>query len=345
MATLPVETLNWLLENDNPPVRNLTKKFLLSEEISEEELQEVNNYEPIKTILSLMKNDGSWNDHKDPYKKYTGSYWQFIFLCEMHANPNNESIKKAALRILDYQLTDGGFSHKLSFKKPIICLTANILRSLVYFGYIEQESVQMGIDMITNHIIDNQGVVCHDPNYILLSDCQMALTKVLALFATLEAKDRSKNIQKAVPILGKKIAENRVFQYVPTGAKEYKKLIKGKKVAEIRQIKTSMTKNPDNMVKTEEKRSWKKFSFPNSYTSDTLEVLYWLAKADVAYQQEYEKAINLVITKMDESGKWMNENVFKNPMLVEIEAKNTFSKWLTFRACYVLKKFRNMTFG
>jgi hypothetical protein len=342
VVIIPIETLDWLLEDVNPPVRNLTKEYLLDENPSERELQEVNNYIPINTILSLMKKDGSWNDPKDPYKKYTGTYWQFIFLSEMQANPADERIKKAAEHIFDYQLPDGGFSHRLSFKKPIICLSANILRSFVHFGYINHRNVQTGIDMITNHVIEKQGVFCLDPIYTLLPDCQMALMKVLALYAALEEKNEK--AQKVIRIIEDKIVENNIFQYVPAGAKEYKKAINGKKTSEIRQIKASMMKDLNKMEKKETKMSWTKFGFPHSYTSDALEILYWLARADRTDRHEYEKAIDLVIAKMDKSGKWINENTFRNPMLVEIEAKKSFSKWLTFRAYYVLKKFRDLRF-
>ena len=93
-----------------------------------------------------------------------------------------------------------------------------------------------------------------------------------------------------------------------------------------------------------EKSSWKRFGFPHSYTSDTLETLYWLARINSNKRPEFEEAIDLVINRMDRSGYWINENKFRNPMLVEIEAKKAPSKWLTFRACFVLKKFRGLEF-
>lgn len=344
MFKIPSETLKWLLEDENPPVRNLTKQNLLGEELSEKEMEQVDEYKPIKTILSLMKKDGSWNDPKNPYKKYTGNYWQYIFLCDMNANTLNEQIKKASNNILNYQLPDGGFSHRLNFKKPILCLSANLLRSLVHFGYGNNEKVQIGIDMLVSHITEHRGVVCYDPIYILLNDCQMALTKNLSLFSTIDIENRNPDILKAIKIIEEKIAENQVFRYIPAGAKDFKKAIKGKKVSEIRKIKARMTNKPEKMMKTENKSSWKKFSFPLSYTSDILDTLYWLAKADVQDRQEFGEAIEVVINKMDNSGYWINESSYRNPFSVEIEKKNEKSKWLTYRACYILKKYRKIEF-
>ncbi|MFX0173404.1 MAG: hypothetical protein ACFE9L_16040, partial [Candidatus Hodarchaeota archaeon] len=150
--SLPKNTLKWLLEDNNPPVRNLTMIHLGHKKPTELELEQVNEYYPIKTILSLIKPDGSWTDLKNPYKKYTGNYWQYIFLCDLNTNPDNDLIKKSSEHILSYQLPNGGFLHSLGFKKPIICLTANILRSLIYFGYEDDKRVLKGIDLVTHHI-------------------------------------------------------------------------------------------------------------------------------------------------------------------------------------------------
>ncbi len=341
---LPQNTLDWLLENNNPPVRNLTKKYLQDKELKNLEIEEVNNYPPIQTILSLMNPDGFWNDPRKPYKKYTGSYWQFIFLCDLNANSTSKKIQKAAENIFSYQLPTGDFPHELGFKKGIHCLTANVLRSFVHFGYEKDERVQKGIDSITNHLISNKGITCIDLVTNLLPDCQMSLTKVLALYAQLKNKNRNSKIQKAIKIIQEKIIANRVLYYIPTGAQEYQKAIKGKKTSEIRRIKTQMLNQPDKMKKTKIKESWRRFGFPNSYTSDALETLYWMAMIGPQKYSELDPAIDYVIHRMDRSGYWNNEISFRSPMLVKIEQKNQPSKWLTFRACYVLKIFRDLEF-
>ncbi|MHA2297933.1 MAG: hypothetical protein ACXAEU_04400 [Candidatus Hodarchaeales archaeon] len=342
MVTIPKKTLYWLLEDDNPPVRNLTKKHLQGKEPTEAELAGVIDYGPIKTILSLMKPDGSWSDPKKPYRKYTGNYWQYIFLCDLQANPADKLMQKASNHILSYQLPNGGFSHRSNFKKHIICLTANLLRSLVYFGYGDDQAVQKGINLITAQVTEHQGTFCHDPIYNLLPDCQMALTKVLALYAHLDGEKRDSDVQKAITIIEERITENKIFQYIPAGTTEYKKAIKGKKAAEIRKIKAKMSEQPEKMKKTVIKRGWKVFGFPHSYTSDALDTLYWLARIDARARPEFDEAINQVIKRMNSSKHWINENKFRNPMLVEIEKNKSPSKWLTFRACYVLKKFREL---
>ncbi len=339
---LPQKTLKWLLEDDNPPVRNLTKRYLLGKDPSKIETEDLDNYTPIKTILSLMKPNGSWTDPKKPYKKYTGSYWQFIFLCELNANPSNLMIQEAVKNIFSYQLSSGEFPHEIKFKKGIHCLTANLIRSLIYFGYEDDHRVQKGIESLTKHIIENKGDTCIDLSYNLLPDCQMSLTKLLAMYAMIDTKKRDPQIQKAIKIIEEKIVENKVLYYIPKGAKEYRKAIKGKKIAEIRKIKTKMSKQQEMMEKTEIKASWQRFGFPNSYTSDALETLYWMAMIGSTRNSELDDAIDLVIQHKNHSGYWNNEINFRSPFLVEIEPKNSPSKWLTFRAYYILKTFREL---
>ncbi len=333
----PKKTLKWLLEDENPPVRNLTRKFLLNEELTELDLVQVNDYSPINTILSLIKSNGSWEDSNDPYKKYTGTYWQLIFLSDLYANPMDKRINNAIEHVFTYQLEDGTFPHSLKVKFGILCLTANLLRSCIHFGFENDKRVQKGVNFISESIIENNGVICN-PLY-LLPDCQMALTKILAMYASMNKLKRNKLSQKAIDIIIDKITENKILSYVPAGAANYYKAIKGKKVAEIKEIQRKMKKDPENVKKTDIKKSWMKFGFPNSYTSDVLETLYWLAMIDPPPRPEYQDAINLIIQRKDPSGYWINENMFRNPMLAEIEPKKAPSKWLTFRASFVLKTF------
>ena len=340
---LPRRTLDWLLENSNPPVRNLTKNFLLDQPPSSDEIEEVNEYPPIKGLISLIKPDGTWSNSKNPYKKYTGDYWQLIFLCELNANPD-ELIRQAGEKILSYQLPDGGFTHKIGSKFPLICLTANVIRSLYHFE-INDERTQKGIDFLTTRLLNDQGAFCSpDPIYTLLPDCQMALTKALAMYALINNNNVKSQRSQAVAVIVNKIVENKIFRYIPTGAKEYQRLIRGKKSGEIRKIRKQVLSRPKSLEKTELKKSWLKFGFPQSYTSDALETLYWLAMNNIPYYTEFDEALYHVIKSMDPSGYWINQSAFRNPMLVEIETKKAPSKWLTFRASFVLKRYCGLSF-
>ena len=52
-----------------------------------------------------------------------------------------------------------------------------------------------------------------------------------------------------------------------------------------------------------------------------------------------EDAINLVIDKQNEDGRWILEKTFNGRMQANIEQKGKESKWITLFALRVLKRF------
>jgi hypothetical protein len=52
-----------------------------------------------------------------------------------------------------------------------------------------------------------------------------------------------------------------------------------------------------------------------------------------------QEAIDLVISKQDNEGRWMLENTFNGRYQVNIEQKEKPSKWITLHALRVLKRF------
>ena len=86
---MPAETLDWLLEPDNPAVAVLTRRTVLGEPDSPGTAAlwaRRNEYAPIERILAAMRDDGSWDTPGRDYRKYGGSLWQIVFprgaLCE-----------------------------------------------------------------------------------------------------------------------------------------------------------------------------------------------------------------------------------------------------------------------
>ena len=82
--------------------------------------------------------------------------------------------------------------------------------------------------------------------------------------------------------------------------------------------------------------TWFKLGFPLSYWSDVLEITSVLV--DLGYGDDpcLESAIQFILGKQDEQGRWKLENTM-NRMWVDIEKKGKPSKWVTLRALRVLK--------
>jgi len=84
------------------------------------------------------------------------------------------------------------------------------------------------------------------------------------------------------------------------------------------------------------KPSWAKFGFPLMYQTDALEILAILAKLGY-HDPRMQEAIDLLLSKQDEQGRWKLEATFNGRFLVNIETKDEPSKWITLNALRVLK--------
>jgi hypothetical protein len=74
------------------------------------------------------------------------------------------------------------------------------------------------------------------------------------------------------------------------------------------------------------------------YNTDALEVLGILTK--LGYKDKrMQEAVDLVISKQDEQGRWMLEYTYNGRFQVNIERKGKPSKWVTLNALRALKRF------
>ena len=84
------------------------------------------------------------------------------------------------------------------------------------------------------------------------------------------------------------------------------------------------------------KRFWLNFSFPTLWKIDALEMLGVLVK--LGYRDNrMDDAINLLISKQDDQGRWKMEKSYNNRLLVGVERDGKPSKWLTLNALRVFK--------
>ena len=158
--------------------------------------------------------------------------------------------------------------------------------------------------MLTNSIIEHQGIICDpNPTYILIPDCQMALAKILGMYSQLKPKSIDTSIEKTIKIIEQKLIENEIYKYIPIGAKRFYKEIKNKKISEIRKIREDFINDINLIEKGESKKSWLQFVFPQSFTTDIVETLYYLAKLGLPFRNEYSDALQIVISSMQEDGK------------------------------------------
>ena len=221
---MSVSAIDWLLEDDAPGVQFLARTRLLGESPESRRNRSLrrrcNEYPPVAGMLARAQ---------DPiaqrfYKKYQGGFWTFIFLAEMQATADAEPIRDLADRILSQQHENGGFSPYGNRWLEIVCLTANLLRALVHFGYGETDDVQRGYRRLAERILPNFGVPCTIiQDYSLLTDCKMTLPQTLRAVAAAPASLPAKEMGNLRQLLIAKMLEIRVYHYVRPDSGRFRK--------------------------------------------------------------------------------------------------------------------------
>ena len=220
------EIIDWLLEENNPPVKYLTLiKLLGSTESSSEAIEilgKIMTYKPIVEIMQNQKEKTFWfSKAKDKnYKKYLGTLWQLLFLSEMYAQ-KNEQIANACEHLFSTgQAPRGGFSITGTNSGMIMCLTANMLRALIHFGYLEDDSTNKALEYILNNV--KEDIIFIPCQMIsLLTNCYMAIPKILFALTLIHKEKRTPKVKKGIDICVKTLLSNQIYKYLPEKNKQW----------------------------------------------------------------------------------------------------------------------------
>jgi hypothetical protein len=329
-SVLKADPRDWLLEKDNPSVRYFALTGILDKteddlEVKESK-EEIMKIGVVPEILAKQNNGGYWETPRNFYTaKYKGTVWQLLILAELGANGEDERIRKACEFILanSQDPESGGFSLGGSAARTggarhngvIPCLTGNMVWSLIRFGYLEDPRVQSGINWITTYQRFDDGIdeaptgwpydrfeMCWGKH-----TCHMGAVKTLKALAEIPAEKRTREVKNTI----KKGVEYMLIHHIHKRSHDLTRV---------------------------SKPGWRRFGFPLMYQTDVLEVLGILTK--LGYKDKrMQEAVDLVISKQDDQGRWKLESTFNERFQVNIELKGEPSKWITLNALKVLKRF------
>ena len=347
MFNVDQKTIDWLLEENNPPVKYLTLINLLELSYQDSGVAavrtKINSFKPIEEILNNQEESTYWFDKVKTknYKIYLGSFWQIIFLHELNAQKNQQIDNGIEHIFTTGQASNGGFSVSGTNSGSITCLTANLVRALIHFGYWEDERTRKAVDFILNKLEDKESPICY-PLPSLLKNCYMTLPKVIHALGSIPEEDQTSRIKKSIEYSVNIMLENQIYKYVPAMNKDWlkhvnEKKLKGKQVFEERD--KFLENNPT--VEKIEKPGWKKFGFPLNYNSDILDALRSLALVKHVSTPEIDATLEILKDKSI-AGKWLNEKQYKSPTYAKIDDYKEESKWITYHALAVLKHFEGI---
>jgi hypothetical protein len=89
---------------------------------------------------------------------------------------------------------------------------------------------------------------------------------------------------------------------------------------------------------TKPNRSWFKFGYPIGYVTDVLQTLEVLTALGFGGDARLAPAVELILSKQDDQGRWPMTYTYNGKTWVDIERKGEPSKWVTLRALRVLKR-------
>lgn len=331
-AALRGDPLPWLLEEADPAVRHLALRRLLDEP---EDSPAVNRAQagamrtpPIAPILAAQQPDGYWQKPGPGYAaKYTGTVWSLMFLDQMGAQPSDRRVRRACEYVLAHSAaTVGGFgasgSHVDRPPPPsavIHCLNGNLVRALIGFGYLDDDRVRRAIEWqataITGRGFEEAGFRYYasgtsGPGFGCAANwklpCAWGAIKGMLAFARIPPRRRTRAVREAIEqgvafLLSTDLA---VADY-PAGS-----AVSG---------------------------SWFKLGFPSGYVADVLQNLEALSELGHAKDPRLGSAIELVLSKQGRDGRWRNEYPYRGKLWADVDGPRAKSKWVTLRACSVLK--------
>lgn len=323
------DPIEWLLEQNNPSVRYFTLKDIMNQKENDSEVRIVKEKimmeGVVPRILSKQKEGGYWinRDNFYVYTKYKGTVWSFIVLAELNADGRDEQIKQTCEYILknSQDRESGGFSvhgneNNGGVHDQIIpCLTGNMIWALIRFGFLEDPRVKNAIDWILKYQRHDDGIERIPKGWPYerykncwgKHTCHMGVVKNLKALAEIPPDKNSDDIKDFID----KAAEYMLIHHI------YKQ-----------------SHNLDVAAKQE----WTQFGFPLMWKIDALEVLDILTKIGIR-DDRMKEAIDLVVSKQNENGRWILEKTFNGRMQANIEQKGKESKWITLIALRVLKRF------
>ena len=324
------DPLPWLLEPDNPAVRQQALLHLLDRSPEDREVAAARSAamaaEPIRSILAAQQPDGHWEKPGPGYAtKYRGTVWQVMFLDELGADSTDPRVRAGAEYVLAHsQSPSGGFgaSGVERFPPPpsaaIHCLNGNLLRALLGFGYLDDPRVQRSVDWQARSIT-GEGFSSYYRSGTSGADfacaangglpCAWGAVKALLALARIPTERRAPHVQRAIDR-----AAELLLSRDPAIADYPMAYGNGKPNA-----------------------SWWKLGFPHGYVTEILQSLEALVAVGRGGDPRLHAALDWLLSQQNGDGRWLNRYAYHGKTWVDFEKQGTPSKWVTLRACKVLK--------
>ncbi len=283
--------------------------------------------DPIAGILAAQDAEGWWVKTGPGYApKYGGTVWNLVFLDQLGADPDDARIQRACHYVMAWSPTAvGGFgasgSHLERNPPPssaLHCLNGNLTRALIRFGHLDHPVVRSATDWAARTVLGEDverwyasgtsgpGFECGANDG---QPCAWGAVKEMLALASIPSDRRTDREQRAVTAgVGFLLSHDPAVADYPMG-----------------------------YGNTKPNRSWFKPGFPTAYVTDVLQNLEVFAELGLAADPRLDRAYEWLVGLADEHGRFTNRTAYTGKTTVPIEKQGAPSKWVTLRACSVLR--------
>jgi hypothetical protein len=329
---LGADTLEWLLESEDPGVRYLAIRDLLDKAENDPELIEsrhkAHNQGPIKLVLDNMKPQGYWEKAGAGYTvKYRSAVWALILLAQLGAvATEDERITRACNYLMEHALSAGGqFGAYGTPSSTIDCLQGNLCWALLELGY-DDPRLDKAFEWMARTVTgegmapkEDKQAACRyyayncGPNFACGANgsqaCAWGATKVMMALGRLTETQRS-------PLIKEAIQQGVEFFLSNDPVKA--------------DWPTRLGDKPS--------RNWWKFGFPVFYITDLLQVVEALTALGYGNDPRLENTLEFIRQKQDAHGRWPLEYDYTSKTWGNYGVKKQVNKWVTLRVMRVLKQ-------
>lgn len=350
------DPIPWLLEPDEyqPAIRYYTLRDILCRDENDKEVKAakaaIMTSGPVPVILAAQHPEGYWG--KRP--RYTGTLPALVYMAQFGADGADPRIRAGCEILLSRYIASngaplGGLSLKGTPSGYNYCIASIMGAALIDFGWLNDQRLQTAMEWLAQNITgegaadssnsdanrrqDKSGkappFVCSSRNANL--PCAWGAINAMIALIKVPPAQRTKNMQEAI-----KLGVDFLLSHDPAVA-DYP-FGRGNKPSS----------------------NWFKFDYP-LHGADVLQNLEVLAALGQAENSKLANALNLVISKQNQQGRWLLERTYKEladkqetkvfywyknlvrlyityKELADIqEKKGQPSKWVTLRALRVLK--------
>lgn len=290
--------------------------------------ERIRSCRPVSLLKKAQGEKGYWPPDYSSYNpKFTATVWQLMLLGEMGV-PRAPWIESAVERFfIQHQMENGAFCwRRLGGRGKLEeepCLTGNMLRTLLVFGYGDDRRVKRALNWLPEFQFEDGGWNCDYPSYNPSHSSFMSTIEPLWAYSEIPRPQWTRKLKNSV----ERAAEFLLVHHIYKSHHDWRPV-------ELRHMNTVFTGN----IVT-------KFHFPMYYYYDALHALRVLMKLGYQNDERISDAVHLMLSKRTAEGKWLLEGDWvrerrdkTRKTLVTVEQLNEPSKWVTLNCYRVLAK-------